>query len=180
MSENKDFTRRDVVKLAGAATVAAAAVTQFQGAPAIVKAAPDQMKFGVIGTGGRGSYLLKHLTKVDNGRCAAVCDLDDVRLNKAVTIIGTNPTKYKDYRELLADKNVESVIIAVPLFEHYRVTRDSLQAGKHVFCEKSLVFKAGRGPRFASAVRTAPQAIAASGFAAPVQQVLPVGETAGR
>ena len=142
MSETIDLTRRDVVRIAGAATVAAAAVTtQFQGAPAIVKAAPDQMKYGVIGTGGRGSYLLKHLTKVDNGRCAAICDLDDEKLNKAYNVIGTSPAKYKDYRELLADKNLDAVVIAVPLFEHFRVTKDALEAGKHVFCEKSLVFK---------------------------------------
>ena len=89
MPEKSDPTRREVVKIAGVATAAAAAISQFQGAPAIVKAAPDQMKYGVIGTGGRGSYLLKHLTKIDNGRCAAVCDVDDVRLDKAVTIIGT-------------------------------------------------------------------------------------------
>ena len=142
MKENSNPTRRDVVKAAGVATVAAA-VADLQAAPAILKvhAASDQVPFGVIGTGGRGSYLLKHLTKVDNGRCAAICDLDDAKLDRASNIIGTKPARYKDYRELLADKNVEAVIIAVPLFEHYGITRDSLQAGKHTFCEKSLVFK---------------------------------------
>ena len=78
-----------------------------------VHGASDQMKYGVIGLGGRGAYLLKHLTKVDNGRCSAICDLDDAKLDKAYATIGTNPSKYKDYRELLADKNVEAVIIAV-------------------------------------------------------------------
>jgi predicted dehydrogenase len=139
MQQDPNPTRRDVIKTAGAAT-AAAAVVQM-GAPAIVKAGPEQVKFGVVGVGGRGSYLLKHLTKVDNGRCVAVCDVDSVRLDKAAGIIGTNPAKYKDYRELLSDKNVDSVIVAVPLFLHYKVTQDSLQAGKHTFCEKSLVFK---------------------------------------
>jgi predicted dehydrogenase len=134
----EDITRRDLVKAAGAA---GAAAVLLQGAPAIVKAAPEQVKYGVIGTGGRGGYLLKHLTKIDNGRCAAVCDLDPKKMDQVATLIGTNPAKYKDYRELLADKNVEAVIIAVPLFEHYRVTKDALDAGKHVFCEKSLVFK---------------------------------------
>src|SRR5689334_17202338 len=116
MPENQNPTRRDVVKAAGVLT-AAAAVTELQGAPAILKvrAASEQMKYGVIGTGGRGSYLLKHLTKIDNGRCAAICDLDDARLDKAAATIGTSPAKYKDYRELLADKNVEAVLIAVPL-----------------------------------------------------------------
>ena len=134
----EDITRRDLVKAAGAA---GAAAVLLQGAPAVVKAAPEQVKYGVIGTGGRGGYLLKHLTKIDNGRCAAVCDLDPKKMDQVATLIGTNPAKYKDYRELLADKNVEAVIIAVPLFEHYRVTKDALDAGKHVFCEKSLVFK---------------------------------------
>lgn len=136
----QDLTRRDVVKAAGVAG-AAAALTQIVGAPAIVKAAPEQVKYGVIGTGGRGGYLLKHLAKIDNGHCAAICDLDPNKMDKVSLVIGTNPSKYKDYRELLADKNVDAVIIAVPLFEHYKVTKDALDAGKHVFCEKSLVFK---------------------------------------
>src|SRR5271155_3032211 len=142
MPENSKPTRRDVVKAAGIAT-AAVAIAEFDSAPAILKvrAASDQMKYGVIGVGGRGGYLLKHLTKVDNGHCAAVCDFDDAKMDKAAATIGTSPAKYKDYRELLADKNVEAVIIAVPLFEHYQVTKDTLQAGKHTFCEKSLVFK---------------------------------------
>ena len=142
MPESQNPTRRDVVKAASVAT-AAAALVELQGAPAILKvrAASDQMKYGVIGTGGRGGYLLKHLTKIDNGHCTAICDLDDTKLDKAAATIGTSPAKYKDYRELLADKNVEAVLIAVPLFAHYAVTRDTLQAGKHTFCEKSLVFK---------------------------------------
>lgn len=142
MPENSNPTRRDVVKAAGVATAAVAAIG-LESAPAILKvhAAAEQMKYGVIGLGGRGSYLLKHLAKVDNGRCAAVCDLDDAKMDKASGIIGTSPAKYKDYRELLADKNVEAVIIAVPLFEHFQVTKDTLAAGKHTFCEKSLVFK---------------------------------------
>lgn len=142
MPENSHPTRRDVVKAAGVVT-AAAAIAELQGAPAILKvhAASDQMKYGVIGTGGRGGYLLKHLTKVDNGHCAAICDLDEGRMDKAAATIGTSPAKYKDYRELLADKNVEAVVIAVPLFEHYQVTKDAFDAGKHILCEKSLVFK---------------------------------------
>src|SRR6202040_411159 len=127
MSDKHEITRRDVVK-AAAVVGAAAAVTGIE-APAIqtVRAAVDQMPYGIVGTGGRGAYLLKHLTKVDNGRCVAVCDVDDEKLNKAASVIGTNPTKYKDYREVLSDKNVESVIIAVPLFEHFKITKDSLQ-----------------------------------------------------
>src|SRR5207247_929536 len=99
MAQDKDVSRRDFVKTAGAVTAAAAAV---QGAPAIqkVRAANDQVQFGMIGTGSRGRYLLKHLKGIDNGRCVALCDINDDVLKDAVNIIGTSPKTFKDYREL--------------------------------------------------------------------------------
>ncbi|MEO8658022.1 MAG: Gfo/Idh/MocA family oxidoreductase [Bryobacteraceae bacterium] len=142
MAESQDLTRRDVVKLAGAAT-AAAAVERFAGAPAIqkVRAANDQVQFGMIGTGSRGAYLLKHLKGIDGGRCLAVCDINQTALDRGAETIGTNPQKYKDYRELLSRKDLDAVFVVVPLFMHFPVTKDALLAGKHVFCEKSLVHK---------------------------------------
>jgi predicted dehydrogenase len=142
MSDSKDISRRDAVKVAGAAA-AVAATSKLQGAPAIqtVKAANDQVQYGFIGTGSRGTYLLRHLKGVDNGRCVAVCDVYEPSMRNAAQTIGTNPKQYKDYRELLADRNVEAVMIATPLYMHFPATKDALLAGKHVFCEKSLVFK---------------------------------------
>ena len=140
MAENNDLTRRDVLKTAGAVTAVAAAV---QGAPFIqkVKAANDQVQFGMIGTGGRGSYLLKHLKSLDTARCVALCDINPTNLKHGVDTILTNPKTYKDYRELLTQKDVDAVFVTVPLFLHFQMTRDALMAGKHVFCEKCLVFK---------------------------------------
>ena len=143
MSENKtDLSRRTAVKLAGAAGVVAAA-SSLQGAPAIqtVKAANDQVQYGLIGTGSRGAYHLKHLKNIDSGRCVALCDVNQEHLDNGAQTIGNNPEKYKDYRELLARKDIDAVLIATPLFLHFPITRDSLLAGKHTFCEKSLVFK---------------------------------------
>jgi predicted dehydrogenase len=143
MAQSDDVSRRDVVKLAGLAGAAVAAGAKIADAPAILKVRADsaQVKYGMIGTGSRGDYLLGHLTKIDNGYCTALCDLNPEALDKAANDIKTNPKKYKDYRELLADKDIDAVLIAVPLYEHFPITRDALQAGKHVFCEKSLVFK---------------------------------------
>jgi len=107
-----------------------------------VHAAGDPVKFGAIGVGSRGSYLVDHLAKLDTGRCVTLCDVNQQALDETARKVSTNPKKYKDYRELLADKDVEAVVIAVPLYLHFGVTRDALQAGKHTLCEKSLVFKA--------------------------------------
>src|SRR5687768_6542931 len=145
MSQENDLSRRDLLKAASAVTAVAAAVPVVQGAPAIqkVKAANDQVQYGLIGTGSRGRYLLgKHLKFVDNGRCVALCDINQTALDQAVKDIGTSPKTFKDYRELLAQKDVDAVFVTVPLFLHFNMTRDALQAGKHVFCEKCLVFKA--------------------------------------
>ena len=136
-----DITRREAVKVAGTAAAVTAATSI--GAPWIqkVKGANNQVNFGFIGTGSRGQYLLKHLKNVDNGRCAAVCDTWDKNLDAAAQIPGTNPKKFTDYRELLASKEVDAVLIATPLYMHFPPTRDALLAGKHVLCEKSLVFR---------------------------------------
>jgi predicted dehydrogenase len=143
MAQEIDLSRRDLLKAAGAATAVAATIPSVQGAPAIqkVRAANDQVQFGMIGTGSRGSYLLKHLKGIDNGRCVALCDINADNLKKGLDTIGNNPKTFKDYRELLAQKDIDAVYVTTPLFVHFPVTRDALQAGKHVFCEKCLVFK---------------------------------------
>src|SRR5262249_32202875 len=78
---------------------------------------------------------------IDNGRCVALCDINEENLRNGAQTIGNNPKQFKDYRELLAMKDVDAVFCTTPLFVHYGVTRDALMAGKHVFCEKCLVFK---------------------------------------
>src|ERR1043165_3762152 len=113
MAETNDLSRRDLLKAAGAVTAAAAAVPAVQGAPGIqkVRAANDQVQFGMVGTGSRGSYLLKHLKNIDNGRCVALCDINDEHLQNGVNTIGNKPKTFKDYRELLASKDVDAVYV---------------------------------------------------------------------
>jgi predicted dehydrogenase len=143
MANDNKTSRRQVIKAAGAVTAAAAVTSKLGAAPAIqtVKAANDQVLYGMIGTGSRGQYLLKHLKGIDNGRCVALCDTNPDNLKKGEVTIGTKPDTYKDYRELLSRKDLDAVLVVTPLFMHYPCTRDALLAGKHVFCEKSPVFK---------------------------------------
>jgi predicted dehydrogenase len=140
MPEESDLSRRDFVKTAGAVAAAAAIL---EGAPAIrtAHAATEPVRYGVIGTGSRGSYLLKHLKNINSGTCVALCDIDPENLKHGVDTIGSNPRTYSDYHELLAQKDIDAVFVITPLFVHFPLTRDALLAGKHVFCEKCLVFK---------------------------------------
>ena len=98
--------QRDQTTAAGAV----AAASLITGAPWIqkVKGANSKISYGFIGTGSRGQYLLKHLKGIDNGLCTAVCDLYQPNLDKGAETIGTNPKKFKDYRELLSASNLAS------------------------------------------------------------------------
>lgn len=130
------ITRRDANKLAAAAAATAVFAPRIQ----TVKAANSQLQFAVIGVGGRGQYHVQHWNNVDGGRCVAVCDIDETNLRKGQSISKDKPEAIKDYREVLARKDIEAVLIATPLYTHFPITKDALLAGKHVFCEKSLVF----------------------------------------
>src|ERR1017187_8190842 len=123
MAENNDLSRRDLLKAAGAVTAVAAAIPAVEGFPAIqkVRAANDQVQFGIIGSGSRGAYLMKHMKTIDSGRCVAICDILQEAIDHGVQTIGNYPKTFKDYRELLSMKDVDAVFVTVPRSEERRV-----------------------------------------------------------
>ncbi len=137
MLTGQDPTRRDVVKGAGAAVLSVLPAPAGQQ----MQAAANQVPYAVVGTGERGTYLLRHMASIQGARCVAVCDLDAANLKKGVAAAGTNPATCEDYRVLLDRKDIEAVLVATPLHTHFSIVRDALLAGKHVFCESTLVFK---------------------------------------
>ncbi len=168
MMKNSRPTRRDALKAAGAAA-AAAAVASVAGncrrpSARPVRAAGDTVRYAVIGTGARGSFLLERLKEVDHGRCVALCDIYQPNLDRALQLMDGLPKAYTDYREVLADHNVDAVIIATPLFRHFEPARDALEAGKHVFCEKSPVFTAREVHALRAAVAAHPRLVFQTGL----------------
>jgi predicted dehydrogenase len=156
MEREPDVTRRDFLKTAA---LVAATTLPAAGAPAIL-AAPvvsNPVRYGSIGTGTRGNELLKALTTIPEGTCVATCDIYPPNLKKGVETIGGNPQTYTNYQALLDRKDIDAVIIAVPLFLHTRVLLDSLDAGKHVFVEKSMFFKEEESVPIRKAVKEHPK-----------------------
>jgi predicted dehydrogenase len=92
---------------------------------------------GVIGTGNRGSFDLTAVLAQPEAKVLALCDLKPDRLDKAATAASAHkPATYKDYRELLARKDIDAVVIATPCDLHVEMAIAALKAGKHVYCEK--------------------------------------------
>jgi predicted dehydrogenase len=91
----------------------------------------------VIGTGNRGSYVLRQVLATPGVKVNALCDLKADRLDKAASAAARdNPATMRDYRELLARSDVDAVHIATPCDLHVEMAIAALNAGKHIYLEK--------------------------------------------
>ena len=97
----------------------------------------EKARIGIIGTGSRGCFHIKHLVQMSNVEVVALCDNYRPHLEDAAQYY-PQAKLYDDYRRLLEQRDVEGVIIATPLYLHASMTLDALSAGKRVFCEKSM------------------------------------------
>ncbi len=161
----KGFTRRDFLKSAAAAAVAPAIV------PASVfgKSAPSNaMLMGCIGMGRQGQGDMQELIYRGlevGARVVAVCDVDSHRLQDAQWVVnkiyaselGKNAYQgcdaYPDYRELLARKDIDGVLIVTPDHWHAVHAVAAAEAGKDIYQEKPLTYTIDEGKALVNAVR---------------------------
>ncbi|MDR3703009.1 MAG: Gfo/Idh/MocA family oxidoreductase [Candidatus Sulfopaludibacter sp.] len=113
------------------------------GGALVAGAAPpaDQIVLGVIGSGSRGTFVMGVFQKDPAVRVGAICDVYEPNLENAVAAAskaGAKPKIYRNYHELLADRDVQAVLIATPEHWHYQMILDALAAGKDVYVEKPL------------------------------------------
>jgi predicted dehydrogenase len=113
----------------------------------------EPVRFASIGVGIEGSSLLRAAVTLPHGKCVAACDLYDARHTLAQEIAGTGITVTRRYHEILDDKNIEAVIVAVPDHWHKQITVDALAAGKDVYCEKPMSHSIAEGDEMVSAVK---------------------------
>ncbi|MCB0474770.1 MAG: Gfo/Idh/MocA family oxidoreductase [Flavobacteriaceae bacterium] len=105
----------------------------------------DKLKVGLIGVGLRGTNHLENLLKRDDVLVTAICDIDDQRIALGLDMITKKGHKKPeifgrdeyDYRNLLALKEVDAVIIATPWLWHTRMAKDAMLASKYTGLEVS-------------------------------------------
>jgi len=136
------FSRREFLQTtagAAGATLAAPAIfldPERMFASARLTAASDRVRFGIVGVGMDGSSLLSTAIQLPGVECGAACDLYDGRHELAREIVGKPLPTTRRYKELLDNKEIDAIVVAVPDHWHKQVVVDALAAGKDVYCEK--------------------------------------------
>jgi len=117
--------------------------------------ATPTIRYGIIGAGVIANLMARAFTEGRGAVATAVADVNPEAARKLATAAGA-PRVYADYRELLADPEVDAVYIATPPFLHRPMTLDALRAGKHVCCEKPFFLTQAEAREVLAAQRAAP------------------------
>lgn len=100
----------------------------------------ETVKVAIIGCGGiaKGKHL-PSLSKIKEVELVAFCDIIVERADKAAAEYGVKGAKvYEDYTELLKDESIDVVHVLTPNISHAEISIASMEADKHVMCEKPM------------------------------------------
>jgi len=137
---NQPIHRRDFLK---SSTAAIAAVALPNIIPATAFGANNKIALGCIGVGGMGTGNMQNFLALEDCRVVAVCDTYKDRQAKAKNLVDTKYgdkgcAMFGDFRELIARKDIDAVMIAAQDHWHALIATAAAAAGKDMYCEKPL------------------------------------------
>jgi predicted dehydrogenase len=144
---NTTSDRRGFLK---GATAAALTANLFTGP---VRGANERLRIAHIGMGRMGRSNLSHSMKQDNVEIAAVCDVYEPHLKRAVEMTEGRAKGVRDFREIIADKSIDVVCISTPDHWHAYMTVEACKAGKDVYVEKPICVTVEEGVKMVQAAR---------------------------
>jgi predicted dehydrogenase len=139
-TENRYLNRRNFIK----STSAVLALSSMGTYGMDMLYAPKKWKVGLIGTGWYGKSDLFRLMQVANVEVVSLCDVDQKQLEEAATLVslrqnsGKRPKLYQDYRKMLAEKNLDIVLIGSPDHWHALQAIEAMESGAHLYLQKPI------------------------------------------
>jgi predicted dehydrogenase len=147
----KTMNRRSFLKTIGALTVSSPYIISSSAFGKGRSLPSERITLGAIGIGARGRSVLKHFLTFNEVQCLAVCDAQKKHLDLAKAIVDEHYQNqdciaYHDFRDLLANKNIDAVLIATGDRWHAVASIMAAKAGKDIYSEKpmSLTIEEGR------------------------------------
>ena len=151
--------RREFLKRAagtGMAGLTAASASRVYGAN-------SRINLALIGCGTRGTPVASHMANVDGVEIGVVCDVYRRNVERAKEKFGGTAKIVKDFRDVMAMKDVDAVLVATPDHWHAIPSITALEAGKHVYCEKPIEHTIQEGLAILAAKKKAPRCVFLTG-----------------
>lgn len=142
-----NISRKDFIVTTGTALTGLSALGYSR-----IMGANDTVNLGIIGTGVRGTNIAEVLKEIPGIKLAACCDILPSHLENGLQYAASDARGYEEYKKLLDDSDVDAVVISTPLWLHYRMARDAVDAGKHVYCEKTMTYSIDEAQKLARQV----------------------------
>ncbi len=141
-------TRRRFLKRAAQIGAAASAPAIFPHGMLGAASPNERIVTGHIGVGGMGTGQLRGSFLQNAG---AICDVDENHLRRAARLVGRYVPLYRDFRELLDQRDIDGVVVATPDHWHAVQTVYACEAGKDVYCQKPLSLTVEEGLKMKAA-----------------------------
>lgn len=140
MGKSFYINRRNFLK----STTAAMALSSFGAYGLDLMHSVKKWRVGLIGCGWYGKSDLFKLIQVANVEVVSLCDVDQKHLNEAAILVSERqksrrkPRLYTDYRKMLAEKDLDIVLIGSPDHWHALQAIEALDAGAHLYLQKPI------------------------------------------
>lgn len=104
----------------------------------------DELGYAVVGCGRVSAGHMAAAETIEGARLVAVADGDLGKARATAQRLASKPAAYRDCQDLLADPQVDVVVIAAPTQLHSDIAIAAAQAGKHIYCEKAMAATPGQ------------------------------------
>src|SRR5215212_8634541 len=151
MNKSRAFSRRSFLKTSVASVATISIVPRHVLGGANFTPPSEVLTRGVIGTGGMG---MGHVQTINTAcKLLAVCDVDQKHLDQAVKTAGPDVKGYRDFREVLARKDIDIIHIPTPPHWHALISIAAAKAGKDIWCEKPMTRTIAEGEAVKAAMK---------------------------
>jgi methylmalonyl-CoA mutase cobalamin-binding domain/chain len=160
-----DLNRRELLAASGSAVAVSSWLAADAASAERVAGANARLNVAVIGCGGQGMYDVGSFLKDPAVHCVALADVDTARAEAGAEALEKRflpaakrtdhrkPERFQDYRKMLEGKDLDVTIVGTPDHWHALAAIHSMQAGKHVYCEKPLSHNIAEGRAMVEAAK---------------------------